>query len=166
MKIAQEFIDAVTQKDIMMVHIMLKDSLVVDPTFVEFDAMLEYASEQMGNIYDEHDGEELLTDKNDWDKQYMNNQLFKLVNNFSKERIKLLKAICRYLFSDRVKKITEERVVDTVKESGIAKSQIGTGVAAAGAITTVAGVIVSKPLIIGVGALATVAGIITVMTDD
>lgn len=98
MAVSQEFQTALDNKDIMTVHIMLKDSLVVDPTFTEFGEMLKLAEQSLDSLYDKHDGEKLINDSQQWDKDYMDIQMVKAIRNFSRERIELLKNICAYLY--------------------------------------------------------------------
>ena len=51
MAITNEFMDAVQSGNMMRVRIMLKDSLLIDPTAAQFDEMELHAAEKMGNIY-------------------------------------------------------------------------------------------------------------------
>ena len=105
MNISQDFINAVAEKDLMMVHIMLKDSMVVDPTFKEFDTLLVYAENNLEELYDEHDGEVFSNDLSAWTKDYLAEQMVNVVTNFSKERVEFLKNICKHLYSARAEKI-------------------------------------------------------------
>ena len=75
---------------------MMKDSLLVDPTFELFH-MMEKATASMVGLYDEHDGEELIEDRNQWDVDYMNRVMVRVVSNFSHERLDHLKEVVRYL---------------------------------------------------------------------
>ena len=95
---SQEFQTALDYKDIMIVRIMLKDSLVVDPTFTEFGEMLRLAEQSLDSLYDEHDGEELINHSSQWNKDYMDIQMVKVIRNFSRERIELIKNICAHLY--------------------------------------------------------------------
>lgn len=165
MNISQEFKDAVEEKDIMMVRIMLKDSLIVDPTFEEFNAMISYSEKFLDELYDEHDGEIFSRNPSDWTKDYMDEEMVRVISNFSKERISLLKSICQHLYSNRAKKIEYERVQENSQRISISKKQVGTGLAVAGVVTAVAGVVVSKTLVVGVGVVAAVAGGILIVTD-
>ena len=72
MAITNEFMEAVQSGKMMRVRIMLKDSLLVDPTAAQFDEMEHYATEKMGNIYTEHDGEVLNFDVSSWNEDYLN----------------------------------------------------------------------------------------------
>ena len=84
MAITEEFDKAITAKDIRMIRIMLKDSLVVDPTLAEFNAMTSIAEKRLEGLYDDHDGEKLSFDTFTWNKNYMDTQMLQVVYNFSK----------------------------------------------------------------------------------
>lgn len=109
MAITNEFMDAVQSGNMMRVRIMLKDSLLIDPTAAQFDEMELHAAEKMGNIYTEHDGEKLDFDVSAWNEDYLNRQMVTAVNSFSKERIALLKGMARYLYKNKADKIRNER---------------------------------------------------------
>lgn len=74
----------------------MKNSLLVDPTFEEFHAMEKAASSMVG-LYDEHDGKELVQDRNLWNDNYMDRVMVKVLSNFSHERLEHLKEVVRYL---------------------------------------------------------------------
>lgn len=114
MAVSQEFQTALDNKDIMTVRIMLKDSLVVDPTFTEFGEMLRLAEKSLDSLYDEHDGEELINDGSRWNKDYMDTQMVKVIRNFSKERIELLKNICSHLYG--TKRTAQPIIVDPPRQ--------------------------------------------------
>jgi hypothetical protein len=96
--IGEAFTDAVDNGELRRVRIMLKDSLLVDPTLKQFNAMERYASSKMKNLYDEDDGDsrELEHDKDKWTDEYMNMEMVRVVSSFTKERINLLKQIVQH----------------------------------------------------------------------
>lgn len=94
MAITNAFREAVASKNALRVRIMMKDSLLVDPTFKEFEEMARLA----GDIYEKHDGGELSDDTSKWTTDYMNRLMVELVENFSRERIIHLKRVVRYLY--------------------------------------------------------------------
>jgi len=110
MAVSQEFQTALDDKDMRLVRIMLKDSLVVDPTFTEFGEMLRLAEQSLDSLYDEHDGEVLINDSSQWNKDYMDTQMVKVIRNFSEERIELLKKICSHLYG--TKRTAGPKIVD------------------------------------------------------
>lgn len=164
MGVNNELKESIMNGDVMMTRIILKDSLVVDPTFVEFDEMLSYAEGHMENLYDEHDGEELIYDQTHWTKDYMDQQMVTVVNNFSVERVDVLKSICKSLFSSRVSKIEKDRI-NTRNEYKITKKQAGVGLTVGGTVTAAVGIVASKPIIIAAGATIAVVGGVMILTD-
>lgn len=96
MSITDSFKNAVASADISGLRIMLKDSLLVDPTFTKFAEMIEFAQHIPG-IIDNHDGREFISDKSLWNDDYLNMLKVQIVRNFSWERINHLKEVIRYL---------------------------------------------------------------------
>lgn len=96
MALTNAFYEAVQSGNVRRVRIMMQDSLLVDPTFTEFNAMEKAASSMVG-LYDEHDGKEFIEDRNLWNDDYMDKVMVKVLSNFSHERIDHLKEVVRYL---------------------------------------------------------------------
>ena len=94
--ITNAFIDAVNKNDVDLLHIMMSNSLMFDPTFEEFDQM-ERLARNVPGLYNKHDGEKFETEKSKWNNDYMHRQDAKVVYNFSHERINHLKEVIRYL---------------------------------------------------------------------
>lgn len=96
MAITDAFRKAVAEGNIRSIRIMMEDSLLVDPTFAEFDEM-ESLTRNIGELYDSHDKRNFELDKSAWNDDYMNKLMVQVVGNFSPERIKHLKDVVRYL---------------------------------------------------------------------
>lgn len=96
MALTNAFYETVESGNVRRVRIMMKNSLLVDTTFAEFDAM-EKAASKMAGLYDEHDGKELIEDRNLWNDDYMDKVMVELLSNFSHERIEHIKNVVRYL---------------------------------------------------------------------
>lgn len=96
MALTSSFFEAVNNRDIRMIRIMMKDSLLVDPSFTDFNAMEKAVSSFAGSIYQKHDGE-LFKDKSLWNDSYMNSLLNNLMFNFSRERLNHAKDVVSYL---------------------------------------------------------------------
>jgi len=96
MALTNAFFDAVNTGNIRRVRIMMKDSLLIDPSFEGFSEM-EKAACKMDGLYDEHDGREFITDQSVWDDDYMNKLMVQVVSNFSHERINHLKEVVCFL---------------------------------------------------------------------
>lgn len=166
MAITKEFIEAVESGKTLRVRIMLKDILLVDPTAEKFGEMESYASSALGNIYDEHDGEILKYDVNGWNEDYLNEQMVEVVNNFSKERVDLLKGMVRYIYRDKVQKIcSEEASAHTQARCAVSQKHVGVGVAVAGAALAVAGICTSHTILTIGGVAAAVVGVALIVTD-
>lgn len=164
MAITQEFRQAVQNKDTRMVRIMLKDSLVVDPTFVEFKQMNALAESSIEDLYDKHDDDTLKYDTAQWTKDYMDDQMVQVVYNFSKERIDLLKKICRHLYGQRAGQIEKQRNTSSAKVE-ISKKKLGTGLVVGGAVATVVGIAAAETAIAATGVAIGVVGGILILND-
>lgn len=119
-----EFVKTVDSGSRKEVYIILKDSLLEDPTAMQFDDMLSYACHQMGDLYEDHDGEELKVNPADWSQEYFYQQLTRMINNFSSERVALLKDMAAYFSEGGLKKLSP------VKQSGLTAKyylQMGVG---------------------------------------
>lgn len=114
MPVTSDFKNAVHDKNVRRVRIMMKDSLIRDPSFVEFDEMSREAEKGLGTktLYDKHDGESFSSNKSDWNKTYMNNQMIDLMSNFSRERINHLKAVCSLIYADEIQKMKQRNQED------------------------------------------------------
>ncbi len=154
MALTNAFYEAVNSGNVTRVRIMMKNSLLTDPTGAEF-AEMERAAASMPGLYDQHDGQEFITDKSKWTNEYMDQVMVKLISNFSKERISHVKDLVHHLIPV-VAPATHNKVSFSNPETRCRVCQnnhgefvtIGIG-AAAGA--TVGGIIASV-----VGATATV----------
>ncbi len=96
MSLTSAFYEAMQSGNVVRVRIMMKNSLLSDPSFAEF-AEMERAAASMAGLYDQYDGGELISDKSQWTNSYMDQLMVKLISNFSPERINHLKEIVRYL---------------------------------------------------------------------
>ena len=111
------FFKAVDNKDIRKLRIMMKDSLLIDLSFKQFNEMSKYVKNIEG-MYDEHDDKTrpFEEDKSKWDKNYMDKQMTQLfIGNFSKKRIEHVKKVINYLYKDKKKNVNESTNVTTPK---------------------------------------------------
>ena len=83
MAVAQEFVDAVKTRNVLLVRVMLKDSLLLDKSFRQFNEMCYYAENQGLNFWAD-EKEELKIAPKPWNINLMNLELTKLVNDFTK----------------------------------------------------------------------------------
>lgn len=119
MKFTKEFTDAVEQKNRLRVRIMLKDAFLLDKTGDTFDKMEQYAAERMPELYEAHDEEILLKQPEQWTIDYFNDQMVKVVSNFSRERVALLKKMAAALFGEKAETAAPtERTETSAPERG------------------------------------------------
>lgn len=164
MAITKEFADAVQAKKLLRIRIMMKDSLLVDPSAAQFDEMERYASSRVGNLYAEDDNAVLNFDVTAWNEDYLNQQMVAVVNSFTKKRVELLKRMVRYLYKDRIIS-AEPKVTAEVSEGKPIQRYLGIGITAAGAVTAAAGICASETMLIAGGAVAAAAGVVLIVTD-
>lgn len=108
--ITQEFEAAVNEKKLLRTRIMLKDSLIIDPTFEQFNEMRAYAERKLkDSLYEAFDGGELEADELKWNEDIMNEELVCLVTNFSKTRISHLQEVVRKVLKSRVEEIGDKK---------------------------------------------------------
>ena len=110
MALTNAFYEAVRSGDVLSVRIMMQDSLLVDPTFEEFHDM-EKAAAGMKGLYDKHDGKKFIEDRSQWNNEYMDRVMVKVISNFSHERLDHLKEVVRYL------RPVKERVASRTREA-------------------------------------------------
>lgn len=110
MAVTKTFKEAVKSNSVLDVRIMMKDSLITEPTFTLFGEMEKIASVMEG-LYDEYDGKSFQLDKSTWDDNYMNKLMVQVVGNFSHERLDHLKEVVRYL------RPVEEKTAEAPKAS-------------------------------------------------
>ena len=166
MAATQAFHQAVQNGDILSVHIMMKDSLLRDPSFKEFSEMESIAG-NMSGLYEPHNGVVLNSNKSAWNDTYMNELMVDLIDNFSHERVELLKQIIRYLHpyteneKENLRRIEAERQTQQrqqqmqteVPASAVIGGLVGGGIAAVTGASAV-------PLVISGAAVGAVVAIV------
>jgi len=107
--VSPEFNSAVKAGNLLRVRIMLKDSLIVDPTFTQFSEMLAYARQALPELLEPYDNGSLEDDRSKWDKDLMNMELVEIVNNFSQTRIDHLKRVVSVVLADKIRSAKTEK---------------------------------------------------------
>lgn len=163
MAVSSEFREAVESGKMMRVRIMLKDIMLVEPSMNQFDEMLTYALSNMSNLYDKHDGEKLEYDRSQWSEAYLNKQMVTVVNNFSKERVELLRNMVRYIYRDRVERMSSSSEYQS--KATITRTQAGIGVTATGAVVAAVGICAHQGVLIAGGVVIAAVGVGMILTD-
>lgn len=121
MALTNAFKEAVSTGNVRRVRIMMKDSMLNDPTFSEFNAM-KNAAQDLSGLYDTHDGRTLNYDRSTWADSYMNELMVQIVGNFSHERVEHLQDVVKHLrpTSEQSKErhSNSKRVVDSETRNG------------------------------------------------
>lgn len=86
MAVPKEFVEAVNDKNVLLVRIMLKDSLLLDKSFRQFNEMQYYAENHGVNFWAEDNGN-LEKAPKPWDTPLMNYELTALVSDFTKPHL-------------------------------------------------------------------------------
>lgn len=113
MALSNAFEEAVMEGNVRKIRIMLKDSLLADPSSERFKEM-EKAAVSVEGLYDEHDGRTLVENPDEWDDSYMDKIMVQVVSNFSHERVDHLVEVVRKLrpapqgLSDSTKTTSQE----------------------------------------------------------
>lgn len=155
MALSEEFKEAVEQDKKTRVRIMLKDSLLVDSSCAEFDEMFKFAQTAMPDLMDSHDGESFKA-LEQWNEDYLNDQMVAVVNNFSKERIDLLKKMVKKLYSEPAKASTpKEKPIQNIAYSNTSKNSsnssdvlVGGIVSGVGAAVLIGGLAADAPVVV------------------
>lgn len=117
----KEFKQSVEANDVLAVKIMLKDMLIIDLTFKEFDEMAKYAETRLTTpLWEEF--EPTLSDHSEDDslEDELDMEMVLLIENFSRERVKKIKGILEKLYpysKKRGVKRTQSRArIETLKD--------------------------------------------------
>lgn len=98
MALTPEFMTAVKNNNLLRVRIMLKDSLLVDKSFAQFQEMCQYAKRLGVNFWMEKTEELEMKPEESWNITLMNLELTKLVNDFTKEHLDYCKKIIEKVY--------------------------------------------------------------------
>lgn len=93
-----KFDEAVKSKDILIIRIMLKDSLLVDRSFEQFEKMCNYAKENGADPWKNEEETFERKPRGLWNTELMNSELVKLVDDFTKERCEYCREIIRSIY--------------------------------------------------------------------
>lgn len=98
-RFTEEFKQSVKSNDVLAVKIMLKDMLIIDLTFEEFNAMAKYAETKLVTpLWEEFDP--TLNDycEDNSLENELDMEMVLLIENFSRERVQKIKEILRKLY--------------------------------------------------------------------
>lgn len=88
-----DFNTAVLKRDLLMVRILLKDALILDNSSKTVDEMIKRVEDDMPQVFEEHNGERFSENPWEWDMDFLNHNLIKLMENFSLARYEYLRRV-------------------------------------------------------------------------
>lgn len=95
--LSPEFKEAVRSRNVLRTRIMIKDAFVTDPSCALVDEMLQYAKNNGLKLMEPYDGGDMKKFSSEWDQAALNDELVKLVDNFSEDRIQNLRLMVKKL---------------------------------------------------------------------
>lgn len=127
MGVSSEFRENVESGNLVIVRNVLTDYLIMDRSFVKFDEGLEFCMRKLPAIIEEYDRKEFESDKNKWNKNYLNKQLVALRFNFSKPRIDHIKNVISVVIPEPlIQNNTVSENTNIIKEKNLGnKSRTG-----------------------------------------
>lgn len=118
MALTPEFKNVVSKRNLLRIRIMLKDSLLVDRSFAQFGEMCQYAKMQ-GVDFWMSSREIERAPKEEWNRELMNLELTKLVNDFTKERVDYCQSLIKKVYGI---KSTSASTQSRKREDALSKS--------------------------------------------
>ena len=189
MSIPDKLKEHVKNQDIKSIRIMLKNIIIADPTFAEFDELNSYIKKNNIDIYEKNDDKkEFEKDRSKWNKDYLNTECIRLVTNFSEERVNHLREVCKVVYKERIDSINQKRndiEKKTVMEKGnhFAPTDIkekinvntkpyvsttkgkSTIIAVGSAAVAITGIVIEKTALILAGTIVAVGDIVLTVLD-
>jgi hypothetical protein len=158
-----KFIDAVNNHNIIRVRIALANEILLNANGKSFHEMLNFAEQNLSDLYDEHDGEVFVEDYSNFTSNDVADIQNKLDFNFSKERLSYFEKV--------VRKVKEEKTVDnpsTEKKKTITCDDniLSTSMLIAGGIIITGGIVAAKTIPIVIGSTLAAAGAITLIKNN
>lgn len=182
----QDFIDAVKNREVKSVRMMLSNELLLDPRGKTFSEMLQYAKDNLPNLFEENKPSdfEIPEDKSQWDNDFMFKVKKDLNNNFSYEKLGLFEVVAIEVGKKKAQEIEkEERSRTSQPHQKSSRSQKGTTsdtpyrrvvvgkktasvITVSGAILAIIGVSIGKTLLTLAGGTIVVGGIVLLTVTD
>lgn len=106
----QKYIDAVAEHKLVKVRMMLADELLLDPRGVTFTEMLEYAKNNLPDLFEPNkvSNYEFSLDESTWNIELASTIKQDLISNFSIEKLALFEKVARKIGEGKAKTLNEE----------------------------------------------------------
>lgn len=101
----------------------LADGFDVDPTYEKYEEDLAYCKKNMQDLFEPYTELTPLTnEKSQWNEAYWLKLKKDIITNFSEERFKHMRAVAKYVFQDKVKRLESERNAERKVSQNIVKN--------------------------------------------
>ena len=106
----QKYIDAVAERNLVKVRIMLADELLLDPRGKTFKEMLAYAKQNISNLFEVNKEANFVIspDRSTWDIDLVSEIKQDLISNFSVEKLALFQEVAMEVGKEKAKALAEE----------------------------------------------------------
>lgn len=98
MPVTKEFMQAIEDRNILRIRLMMKNSLLLDASFNDFRKMEKIAMEHGVDVWQHTSKSTLSKRKEPWSRDDMNYELTSIVNDFTKEHMQYLMEIIKELY--------------------------------------------------------------------
>ena len=100
------FKEELRKNNILKIRLMMKNSLLYDPSFKTFNEMEKLAEEYKVNIWQDSSCEDFIKQKQSWTMDDVNYELTAIISDFTKERIAYLKKLITEVYYRDINKKT------------------------------------------------------------
>lgn len=104
----QRFIHAVSEHNLARVRLSISNELLLDPRGLTYKEMLNYASENLPELFEEDDNGEIILDRDLWGEDYLSELHVKLNKNFSQEKLQHFEEVAKVVLKDKVKDLNSQ----------------------------------------------------------
>ncbi|MCA9765242.1 MAG: hypothetical protein KC455_02365 [Carnobacterium sp.] len=160
MSVPDIFKKYVENNDLGVIRVTLKELLRNDLTSEMYTEYLAYTEEQNVSIFEEHDNEEFLSEK-EFTEDYLTEQLNQLLRNFSKKRVELIKAIICRIHGEEIQ---QQRKEEISYQNSHSKKIVGSIFIAVGGLIMVSSLFFANLGLTVVGTIAVVSGVILLLS--
>lgn len=126
--LSPEFKEAVRSRNVLRTRIMIKDAFVTDPSCALVDEMLQYAKNNGLKLMEPYDGGDMKKFSSEWDRAALNDELVKLVDNFSEDRIQNLRLMVKKVIGVPRNEISDEQRKEKRRDALQKMSTAGKGI--------------------------------------
>lgn len=163
-----KFIDAVNNHNLIRVRIALANEILLNANGKSFHEMLNFAEQNLSDLYEEHDGEVFEEDYSNFTSDNVADIQNKLDFNFSKERLAYFEKVVRKVKGEQAKaRATESTRTSNPFQDGISDENLLSGfMIGGGGIIIAAGIVAAKTIPIVFGATVAGLGIVKAIKDN